>query len=201
MANIVRGIYKGIVSKKGEYGIAPKMLFIDLYVDNKFLCSSFEFSLLKSFKSVNLKPSNLIEFEATVVNDSGLKIKRPKNIKKIDLSFLAESFNYCCNKFLKSKKALTPEALKQEKIAFIKLYNHYGDNLEFWKFLSLGFELNSLNWFLTQKGEDLVKEAFIKYNKNNVDIPVIKPHYVLQNEPIAQPILLKKKKTILEFIK
>ena len=55
MANIVRGIYKGTVSKRGEYGIAPKMLFIDLHVDGKFLCSSFEFSLLKSFKSANIK--------------------------------------------------------------------------------------------------------------------------------------------------
>lgn len=200
MLKKIRGIYKGTISKRGEYGIAPKMLFIDLHADGKFLCSSFEFSLLKSLKSANIKPSNLVEFEATVEVKNGLKIKRPKNVKNINLSFLGESFEYCCNKFLKSKKALTPETLKQEKIAFIKLYNYYGNNLDFWKFLSLGFELNSLNWFLTPKGEELVKENIIKYNKNNVDIPELKPQYVLENEAIAKPIVLPKKKTILEFI-
>ena len=40
----------------------------------------------------------------------------------------------------------------------------------------------------------------IKYNKNNVDIPEIKPQYVLENKAIAKPIALPKKRTILEFV-
>ena len=51
MIKRIRGIYKGNICKKGEYGIAPKMLFIDLYADDQFLCSSYDFSLLKSFGS------------------------------------------------------------------------------------------------------------------------------------------------------
>jgi hypothetical protein len=53
---------------------------------------------------------------------------------------------------------------------------------------------------LTPKGEKLVKENIIKYNKNNVDIPEIKPQYVLENKAIAKPIALPKKRTILEFV-
>jgi hypothetical protein len=200
MLKKIRGIYKGTISKKGEYGVAPKMLFIDLHANDKFLCSSYEFSLLKCFKSLNIKPSNLIEFEATIENEGGLKIKRPKNINKIDLSFLHEPFNYCSNKFIKKKKALSRDEMKSEKIAFIRMYNNYGDDFNFWKFLTLGFELNSLNWFLTPKGEEFVRENLKQYNKNNVDIPEIKPKYTLEDEIIAQKVQINKPKTILQFL-
>jgi len=201
MSKRIRGIYKGNICKKGEYGIAPKMLFIDLYADDKFLCSSYEFSLLKSFKSLSIKPSNLIEFDATVETEDGLKIKRPKNVKKIDLSFLKDSFEYCSSKFIKKKKALSREEMKSEKIAFIRMYNNYGDDFNFWKFLTLGFELNSLHWFLTDKGEKFVRENLKKYYYNNVDIPEIKPNYILEDEFVAEKIELKKPKTIMNFLK
>lgn len=201
MLKKIRGIYKGTISKKGEYGVAPKMLFIDLYADGNFLCSSYEFSLLKCFKSLNIKPSNLVEFEATIENQGGLKIKRPKSVNKIDLSFLGESFQYCSNKFIKKKKALSREETKSEKIAFIRMYNNYGDDFNFWKFLTLGFELNSLNWFLTEKGEKFVRENLKKYYYNNIDIPEIKPNYILEDHFIAEKVEIQKPKTIIDFLK
>lgn len=189
----IRAVFSSTGVENNEYGKKGLLYFTDVTQDGKLLTSLYKFNALKSFTSLKPKKGDIFEFEAEVEVEGGLQLKRPKGVVKLDLKHLAEGYEYCINKFLKQNKRLTKEEARNEKVAFIRLTNLFGDDIDFWKYISLPFELNSLYWFLNKDGLELIKEQKKKFNKGLVDVTIEKKGYELGKDKIGEDVVIDSK--------
>ena len=117
-----------------------------------------------------------------IKNDRG---EEPKIVKK--------------NQFLVWKFCKTPDKInwgREIKLA-VELFKKYPD-IEFWNDIKLGFFLNSLAWFKTDKGKEFLE---LQAKKMVLDLPETQPVELQENIISFKPPEPFRKKTVMDFIK
>tara|TARA_B100001093_G_scaffold170426_2_gene163278 strand:+ start:17250 stop:17843 length:594 start_codon:yes stop_codon:yes gene_type:complete len=197
---MIRAIFQSTGFESGEFGKKGSYIFSDISEDNEPLADKYVFSQLKCIKRLKPKKGDVFQFDAELDYENGLKIKRPKNLVKVDLSHLKDGYEYCITKFLKESRVLTKEDSRNEKVAYIRMTTLFGEKL--FRYITLSFKLNSLHWFTTEDGLKFCKEQKIEMDKSNKDIIIHKEEVKLEKNKIGDDIHTNnKKKDLIGFLK
>jgi len=197
---MIKAIFQSSGVESNEHGKKGVYKFTHLSLDGKPLTNKYSFNILKKFKELKLKKGDVVQFEAEVDFLNGLKIKYPKNITKVDLSHLAEGYEYCINKYLKESRVLSTEDAKNEKLAYVKMATLF--NEELFKFISLPFRLNSLHWFLTEDGQKFCREQQEKMERSEKMVDIERKSVKLEKNKVGEDVLVdRKKQTLMGFLK
>lgn len=97
------------------------------------------------------------------------------------------------------KRLVKPDSY-QPKVDMVLFYKIFAENpdIEFWRVYDLGFQLNSMAWFLTEEGKEKLKIDMALFH---LDIPTEKP-YTLEDNITGPNIETKPiKKTIADLFK
>ena len=199
---VIRAIFHSKGFSESDFGKKTALNFTDIYYNGGFLAKNFSSGDLKCFSKISPKEGDIFQFEAQVEQTPiSLKITRPKNVKKIEIEGGEECFIYCINKFLKRENTITKEAARKERVAFSKMALRFGTDMNFWKFISLPFYLNSLYWFSTEDGLNFLKENHHKFNRQNISIKKeVESFEILENKVGEKVIVDKKKQTLMDFL-
>lgn len=199
---MIKAIYKGTGVEESEYGKKGVLIFEDLSLDGSPLLPKYTFNTTKKFKEAKLKAGDVVSFDAEVDITDCVKILRPRNIKKEDISHLGKPYEHCINKFLKESRVLSKQDSTEEKIAFIRLSSYFTDDIDFWKFVNLPFRLNSLYYFLTEDGIKFLKDQKTKFDKSNFELDIERKEYILEKDKIGEDVIVdRKKQSLMGFMK
>jgi len=198
----IRATYIGTGVEIDNYGKSGVLRFADLMEDGEPLTNKYDFGSLKKIKKLKLRQGEVIEFEATVNKGLGgrsVQIKNLKEVRRADIKDFEEGLEYCINKFLKAEKKLTKKEADNERLAFSRMVNQFGSDLDFWKYVALPFKLNSLHWF--NYNLEALSEQKKKFDKANKGVDIEKKEIVLEENKIGEKVLIKKKQTLMGFMK
>lgn len=196
---MIKAIFQSTGVEESDYGKKGVYIFTDLSLNNEPLADKYVFPSLKCFSKLKPKKGDVFEFDATISRDGGLEIKRPKQVKKLDLSNLKDGFEKSINKFLKESRVLTKDDSRKEKVAYLRITNLFGE--EILNFVSLPFRLNSLYWFLTEDGQKFLKQEKSKLDKQ-IDLTYEEESVILENKKIGEDVKVdSKKQTLMNFLK
>jgi hypothetical protein len=200
LEKMIKAIFQSTGVEEGNFGRKGILIFTDLSEDGKPLTDKYIFSNLKCFAKLKPKRGDVFEFDATIDFDGGLKITRPKQVKKVDLSGLAEGYEYCINKFLKESRVLTTEDARKENVAYIRMATLFGEEL--FRYIELSFKLNSLYWFLTEDGQKFCREEQAKMENEQKEIEIKEESVILQENKVGQDTKIpKRKQSLINFLK
>lgn len=74
----------------------------------------------------------------------------------------------------------------------------FNSDPKFWDYLNLGFSLNSLAFFMSTKGKEILNKAVILYNYTP---PVEQKKYEVSNQKFGQDKIIEKKpKTLIDLL-
>jgi hypothetical protein len=197
---MIKAIFQSTGAEETEYGKKGVLIFTDISYDDIPIANRYVFDSLKSFTKHKPKKGDVFQFEGELDYKGGLQIKRPKKVVKLDLSNLAEGYEYCINKFLKESRVLTKDEARNEKVAYIRMSTLFGEEL--FRYISLPFRLNSLHWFLTEDGQKLCKDQKNKMEKAQKSIDFEEKHVILEKNKIGEDVLVdRKKQSLMGFMK
>lgn len=99
--------------------------------------------------------------------------------------------------FLKYERQFDPKTSALEMFNARKLIADYPDE-EFWTNLDIGFKLNSLAFFQSPKGQEILKR---KYAESKFELPVAPQHNISNTKVGDDVTVIQKPKSIHEFLK
>ena len=197
---MIRAIFQSTGFESGKFGKKGNYIFSDISQDDEPLADKYVFSQLKCIKNLKPQKGDVFQFDAQLDYEDGLKIKRPKNVVKVDLSHLKEGYEYCLTKFLKESRVVTKEDSRNEKVAYIRMTTLFGEKL--FRYITLPFKLNSLHWFTTEDGLKFCKEQKLKMDNSEKDIIIQKKEIKLEKNKIGDDVCTNnKKKNLIGFLK
>lgn len=197
---MIKAIFQSTGAETTEYGKKGTLIFTDISYDDIPIANRYVFGALKCFTKHNPKKGDVFQFDAELDYKGGLQLKHPKRVVKLDLSELAEGYEYCINKFLKESRVLTKDEARNEKVAYIRMSTLFGEEL--FRYISLPFRLNSLHWFLTEDGQKLCKEEKKKMEKAQKSIDFEEKHVILEKNKIGEDVRIdRKNQTLMNFLK
>lgn len=197
----IRATFNCTGVETNNFGKAGVLRFVDLMEDGEPLTSKYDFNPLKKFKDLKLKKGEVVEFEAEVNKGLGghsMDIKRVKKVVRADIEDFEEGFEYCVNKFLKAEKKLSKKDADNERLAFSRMVNQFGGGMDFWKYVSLPFKLNSLHWFIYNT--EILTDHKKKFDKASKNLEIERKEIVLEENKLGETVLVKKKQTLMGFM-
>lgn len=200
-------IYAGKSFKDDGYHKKTIILLRDLTTsEGKIVAEKVALNNLKRLTKLKPRVGDVIEFEGTLeVSPIIAEVKNPtKVVLKEEDGFRSvpeELSTLLLNKFLKPAITLDKVTASQQTVAITRLYRRGYNTIDFWKFVSLPFALNSLNFFLTSKGLGML-ETQKKLMKKQKTLDFSKESVILESSSVVEPNSgLTKRQTYMEFLK